>query len=64
MTLLHEARQCDACMILCSSRRLSLVQRIWATSTGSSLAASASVTVGVVPPEADGEGHVDSTPAD
>ncbi len=50
-TLLRAARAYDACMILCGSRRLSLAQRIWTVSTGSTLAAAAHVAVGVIPPE-------------
>jgi nucleotide-binding universal stress UspA family protein len=46
--LLGAARELDACMILCGSRRLSVAQRMWMSSVGSTLAAGARVAVGVV----------------
>lgn len=47
--LLATARELDACMILCGSRRLSLVERLWSSSIGSALAAAAGLPVGVLP---------------
>jgi len=47
--LISAARELDACMILCGSRQLSLVERMWMSSVGSSLAAGAHVPVGVIP---------------
>jgi nucleotide-binding universal stress UspA family protein len=51
--LISAARELDACMILCGSRQLSLAQRIWLSSIGSTLAAAAHLPVGVVPSTAD-----------
>lgn len=47
--LISAARELDACMILCGSRQLSLAQRMWMSSIGSSLAAAAHLPVGVIP---------------
>src|SRR5690606_38028598 len=47
--LISAARELDACMILCGSRRLNLAQRIWMSSIGSTLAAGAHLPVGVIP---------------
>ena len=47
--LISAARELDACMILSGSRQLSLAERIWISSTGSSLAAAAHLPVGVLP---------------
>lgn len=47
--LITSARELDACMILCGSRRLSLAQRMWTSSIGSTLAAAAHLPVGVIP---------------
>jgi len=46
---IRAARELDACMILCGSRRLSLTQRLWSSSVGSALAAAAHLPVGVIP---------------
>jgi nucleotide-binding universal stress UspA family protein len=47
--LISAARELDACMILCGSRQLSLAQRMWISSIGSTLAAAAHLPVGVIP---------------
>lgn len=47
--LIAAATELDACMILCGSRQLSLAQRLWMSSVGSSLAAVAHLPVGVIP---------------
>ena len=47
--LLAAARELDACMILCGSRQLSLAQRIWMSSIGSTLAAASHLPVAVIP---------------
>jgi nucleotide-binding universal stress UspA family protein len=47
--LLSAARELDACMILCGSRRLGLAARAWSSSIGSTLAAAAHLPVGVLP---------------
>lgn len=47
--LISAARELDACMILCGSRRLNLAQRIWMSSIASTLAAAAHLPVGVIP---------------
>ncbi|PRQ09696.1 Universal stress protein family protein [Enhygromyxa salina] len=47
--LVSAARELDACMLLCGSRRLSTVERFWISSVGSSLAAAAHLPVGVIP---------------
>ncbi|KIG18370.1 Universal stress protein family 4 [Enhygromyxa salina] len=47
--LVSAARELDACMILCGSRQLSLAERMWISSVGSSLAAAAHLPVGVIP---------------
>ncbi len=47
--LLTAARELDACMILCGSRKLGLVERAWSSSIGSTLAAGAHLPVGVLP---------------
>jgi nucleotide-binding universal stress UspA family protein len=47
--LLTAARELDACMILCGSRRLGLAERAWTSSIGSTLAAAAYLPVGVLP---------------
>lgn len=47
--LISAARELDACMILCGSRQLSLAERIWTSSVGSTLAAAAHLPVGVMP---------------
>ncbi len=47
--LISAARELDACMILCGSRKLSLVERMWSSSVGSALAAASHLPVGVVP---------------
>jgi nucleotide-binding universal stress UspA family protein len=47
--LINAALELDACMILCGSRKLSLAQRMWLSSIGSSLAAAAHLPVGVIP---------------
>jgi nucleotide-binding universal stress UspA family protein len=47
--LISAARELDACMILCGSRQLSLAQRMWISSVGSSLAAAAHLPVAVIP---------------
>lgn len=49
--LVSAARELDACMILCGSRRLTLAERVWISSVGSSLAAAAHLPVGVVAPD-------------
>jgi nucleotide-binding universal stress UspA family protein len=46
--LISAARELDACMILCGSRQLSLAERMWISSVGSSLAAAAHLPVGVL----------------
>ena len=48
---LEQARLHDASMIVCGSRRLSLTDRLFQASTGSTLAAYAPCPVVVVPPE-------------
>lgn len=48
-TLLATARELDACMILCGSRKLNLAERVWSSSVGSTLAAAAHLPVGVFP---------------
>ncbi|MFO7562393.1 MAG: universal stress protein [Enhygromyxa sp.] len=50
--LISAARELDACMLLCGSRRLNLAQRIWMSSIGSTLAAAAHLPVGVIPSSA------------
>lgn len=45
----------QACLLVCGSRRLSLVERIFTSSVGSELAASAPLAVAVVPPSAPAE---------
>lgn len=47
--LVSAARELDACMILCGSRQLSLMERLWISSVGTSLAAAAHLPVGVLP---------------
>jgi nucleotide-binding universal stress UspA family protein len=47
--LLSAARELDACMLLCGSRRLGLAARAWSSSIGSTLAAAAHLPVGVLP---------------
>jgi nucleotide-binding universal stress UspA family protein len=47
--LISAARELDACMILCGSRQLSLSERLWISSIGSTLAAAAHLPVGVLP---------------
>lgn len=47
--LLSAARELDACMILCGSRRLSLAARMWRASVGTALAAASHLPVGVIP---------------
>lgn len=46
--LISAARELDACMILCGSRQLSLAERMWISSVGSSLAGAAHLPVGVL----------------
>ncbi|PRQ04325.1 Universal stress protein family protein [Enhygromyxa salina] len=53
--LVSAARELDACMILCGSRRLSLAERLWISSVGSSLAAAAHLPVGVVPSQSESD---------
>lgn len=50
-TLLDAAENADAAMIVCGSRRLSLVDRIVSASVGSELAAFSEIPVAVVPPD-------------
>ena len=50
-TLLEFAKQVDASMIVCGSRRLSLLERLLSSSVGSGVAAHADRPVAVVPPE-------------
>lgn len=50
-SIIAEARELDACMILSSSRRLSTTERLFMSSVGSSLAAAAHLPVGIVPPK-------------
>lgn len=50
-TLLDLAKQVDASMIVCGSRRLSLLERLLSSSVGSGVAAHADRPVAVVPPE-------------
>lgn len=47
--LISAARELDACMILCGSRQLSLGERLWISSIGSTLASAAHLPVGVLP---------------
>lgn len=47
--VISAARELDACMILCGSRRLSAVERLWTSSVGSTLAAASHLPVGVIP---------------
>jgi nucleotide-binding universal stress UspA family protein len=47
--LISAARELDACMILCGSRRLSAAERLWSSSVGSALAAASHLPVGVIP---------------
>jgi nucleotide-binding universal stress UspA family protein len=62
-TLLDVAESVDASLVVCGSRRLSLSERIFQSSTGSDLAAHAQRPVLVVPPDADDEHeHRTATP--
>ena len=42
-----------ACMLVCGSRRLSLLERIFTSSVGSELAATSPLPVAIVPPPAE-----------
>ncbi len=44
-----------ACLLVCGSRRLSLLERIFTSSVGAELAASSPIAVAIVPPPADPE---------
>ena len=48
--LVEAAQQRDACMLVTGSRRLGTVERLFLSSLGSELAASAPLPVAVVPP--------------
>ncbi|NVB37768.1 universal stress protein [Pseudenhygromyxa sp. WMMC2535] len=47
--LITAARELDGCMIICGSRHLGTVERLWVSSIGSALAATSHLPVGVIP---------------
>lgn len=49
--LAHLGQELDACMIVCGSRELSVVERLFSASTGTALAGMAAQAVAIVPPD-------------
>lgn len=49
--LAHLGQELDACMIVCGSRHLSVVERLFSASTGTALAGMAAQAVAIVPPD-------------
>jgi nucleotide-binding universal stress UspA family protein len=60
--LIRTARELDGCVLVCGSRQLSMAERVWSSSVGSTLAAAAHLPVIVVPPP-DPEADPEADPA-